>query len=851
MLTPSIERWRGSDWGHAALILILIGASSGVSLAATFDALGINPERIAVGRKSKVRFTAHVTPPDPRCKTLLVQWLPGGIAGPVRARLRRAGNTHTARLRLREYRPRALHFAVQLRCGPNVEMMSPPVSLVVAREDVTVARIEPLNAASGTTVEIIGANFVVGSRVEMAGVSLLATYLSESRLRMTVPFAYDGGRLVALPAAQTPMRLNGVAHEALSLSVIAPTPSPHPAGAILAGAISLSLSGVSELTDLARATAIELDGTATELERDLLTSVIAAQEQSASLLRAVIEPLPSLLPEDALAAVESALATRMFEADNAARSRGGGGGAGDAWIDARLGWVRVARTISIIADTIELLCITATKYPAICATTKFKGIRLPNTLQSLLRITAVIDDLTIALAGRIDALLIGVSGNVPPAAKQPTRIQIEASRNPRLRLGAWIATSRAVNASELVETLLALGLSRPALRRLRTSSANLDPAVLRLVQKLDELLALLDKLSFFGGPEVDFRIAGTEPVVRSITFSRVTAFCLPQGEGVEVRRDGVVEPFIVDRTSSSVDCTVRLDFFLSAPVDEAEAVVAIHFPPPSLLDLRVDGVGEIQVTSPKGALDDACSLCLPDLPFDADDTVTLAALPPDDGSWVFAEWQGDCGGHACTVSMASDRSVTARFTQCGNKRLDDSAEEECDATAVGGDENCPGRCGTVASSAECRCVPSQCGNEVLEVGEQCDASAPMGDALCPGGCGAVGTRNECTCFCVVADFCPLTFGCPSSACESPKCAHLTNGSLGCIEGETLCATAAACDTDANCGPGEACVKDGACCGADGGVCARICPVNPGLDALSPVERMDVRGVTMGGIEMCE
>src|SRR5207249_1008668 len=38
-----------------------------------------------------------------------------------------------------------------------------------------------------------------------------------------------------------------------------------------------------------------------------------------------------------------------------------------------------------------------------------------------------------------------------------------------------------------------------------------------------------------------------------------------------------------------------------------------------------------------------------------------------------------------------------------------------------------------------------CGNGALDAGEQCDASAPGGDQACPGTCVAPGLPNECTC----------------------------------------------------------------------------------------------------------
>lgn len=98
--------------------------------------------------------------------------------------------------------------------------------------------------------------------------------------------------------------------------------------------------------------------------------------------------------------------------------------------------------------------------------------------------------------------------------------------------------------------------------------------------------------------------------------------------------------------------------------------------------LLVNVSGNGRVTSNKGGID-----CKPSCTatFTQGTNVTLTALP--DTGWSFAGWEGDCNGSGtCTLSMNTEKSVTATFTPDVSEQGIYPVSSTCDG--VGSGQNC-------------------------------------------------------------------------------------------------------------------------------------------------------------------
>jgi len=252
----------------------------------------------------------------------------------------------------------------------------------------------------------------------------------------------------------------------------------------------------------------------------------------------------------------------------------------------------------------------------------------------------------------------------------------------------------------------------------------------------------------------------------------------------------------------------------------------------------------------------------------------------------FEGWSGACAGTSatCTVTMTQARTVTARFTACGNGTLD--AGEGCDdgnalngdgctnaclventrpcnATAPGltGDASCASGLCDMTSGAPGVCEPVGCGDGRLAADEGCDdGNTVAGDgcsAMClvensrPCNAASPGLTGDASC---ASGICDATGGAPG-VCEPVGCG---NGRLeageGCDDGGTVAGDG--CSATCRVEDGRACnvtapgtIGDASCasgiCDTTGGAPGVCEPAGCGNGRLEAGEGCDDGGTAAG------
>jgi hypothetical protein len=129
------------------------------------------------------------------------------------------------------------------------------------------------------------------------------------------------------------------------------------------------------------------------------------------------------------------------------------------------------------------------------------------------------------------------------------------------------------------------------------------------------------------------------------------------------------------RCSGTGNCTVTMNTAQSVTANFLEV-------PPGEQALLVNVNGNGRVTSNKGGIDCKTSCTTT---FTQNTNVTLTAKP--DTGWSFAGWEGDCSGTGtCTLSMNTEKSVTATFTPDVSEQGIYPVSSTCDG--VGSGQNC-------------------------------------------------------------------------------------------------------------------------------------------------------------------